>query len=204
MGDQVTTDQLFHRLGTLETAIEAHTRAMDTYTESNEKRLAVIESKLDRPFPWLQMVSTIFGGFLVIGALFSASLQPLFTDTERNRLANIAQAQKMDDRSEVIGEFRALAKQFSETRDWLGTVSEREREGAEVRTSLKARVNEYQREAEKDRDRLESSLNRQDELDKEILIRLSAVETRAEELSQKVTDIDTRGSRRWNDNDGRP
>lgn len=197
MAEEVTTEQLYHRLGTLETAIESQTSTINRLIDNYDRRFSTIETKIDRPFPWISMMSSIFAGLVVVGALFSFALQPLFTDTERNRQALIAMAEQVSERNVVIADFENLKQRVSDQRAWNQSLSDRLRDTNSRVVALDAQVNEYQREAEEDRQEESARLSDEVRRNNAIEQRISKNEANLDNLTHQVRTIDEKGSRKW-------
>ena len=80
------------------------------------EQVTSIARAVNEPFPIWQVISSIGGMALIIGAMFSFAVNPLFIDTERNRKG-----------IEAVVETKANQDALMDTRDWVRRISERER-----------------------------------------------------------------------------
>lgn len=173
----MTTDQqhlepdpmLYNEIGKLETAFNALAKSLDQYTETSNRRFVAIEEKLNTPFPIVAVVTAITAVAIVLGALASFVMQPLFTDTERNRLALMQMSTRQTD---SLVSSSTNEQRLNDQREWLQSLSDRERDTHTLVTGIETQVREYQRQAIQDRShnaaRLEAEIARNSRIEERV------------------------------------
>lgn len=190
------------RLASIETGLTSLVGSVNQLVQTTEKRFQRVEATVNQPFPMFQFASVLFAGFAMMGTLFSFAVNPLFTETERNRTAQVNSTENAAVRqasiASVKGELRGHNSELDNLRDWLKIVSERERRSTEKVTALESKVVEYQREAltdqARDFERLENEISRNSRIEQSVARNSEAIDN----MKTDIKDIDHGGSRKWN------
>ena len=88
----------------------------------------------------MQLAGVTFAGLALVVALFASAMSPLFTDTERNRLALIESAEVQATRAGAVADLETIKKDIILSRERLALLSERERENRERLVRLEAKL----------------------------------------------------------------
>ena len=135
------------RLTSIETNMEAMSNSFSRFIDVAEKRFEAVESRhegverrINEPFPLMQLAGVTFAGLALVVALFASAMSPLFTDTERNRLALIESAEVQATRAGAVADLETIKKDIILSRERLALLSERERENRERLVRLEAKL----------------------------------------------------------------
>lgn len=101
--------ELYAEIGSIRSDIQGLGRSFDRFAEATSKRIEIIEEKVNTPFPMWQMFGAFTGFSLIIGALVSFALAPIYESTNLNRqslqaLSNIISADVKSIRKELDNE----------------------------------------------------------------------------------------------------
>ena len=135
------------RLTSIETNMEAMSNYISRFIDVAEKRFEAVESRhegverrINEPFPLMQFTGVTFAGLALVAGIFASAMSPLFTDTERNRLALIESAEVQATRAGAVSDLGTIKKDIILSRERLALLSERERENRERLVRLEAKL----------------------------------------------------------------
>ena len=120
--------------------LSAFIKATDTRFGMLETNVDHINSRINTPTNYLGLAGVLISLTLMFGTVFGFAVQPLFTDTERNRVTLIEMNKELSERSKYLVTAEELEKSEDDQKEWLRRVSDRVTDNEKVVSGLRAEV----------------------------------------------------------------